>query len=417
MKNTLLKRALVSLVLISLILSCTKTEETPEPNPSTVDHSMDSVELLVSGKGFNKVYGYIEPIGAPYYPGTLNEIHGLDLTVYGTDPVVHFAYKVSGGSQQGVVEGVMRGSAYFSTNTILWGPEAFTYTQPSGSSWQPLGFSFAPFSNTLCFMYYDYSGPGYVSGDLNESSGQSLLTSDRRIAKTGHSVYSITGAMGAGSATPTNGFSYAYYDANGQFNQLSSSDGTWTGIQFQLRPSSLYRGVFEPILSTNEGIVVLYSNDSINLYLNNLATPAVKFTAIGKVSLTVPMSLSGTSIIKNNATNDNFSFACVEGTTAWTFKYDNQTKTVTKVFDGATLPANVTSMDIDENGNLYYVVGNSVFTQNFTTGAATVAENVLNSGTVSLLKYYNGKIFLLAERFVNSDGTQGRRQLDILIQQ
>ena len=163
---------------------------------------------------------------------------------------------------------------------------------------------------------------------------------------------------------------------------------------------------------------MLYSNDSINLYLNNLATPAVKFTAIAKVPLTVPMtSNGGSSIIKNNATDDNFSFACIEGSAVWSFKYNNQTKTITKVFDGATIPANITSMDIDENGNLYYIIGNSVYTQNAASGAATVAENLLSSGSLSVIKYYNGKIFLLAERFKNSDETQGRRQFDILIQQ
>jgi len=418
MKNTLLKTAFLASMLSGLLLSCTKTGETEDPNQQPVDHSMDSVEMLISGKGFNKVYGYIEPAGTPYFPGTLNEIHALDLSVYGTDPVVHFAFKLSGGSQQGIVESVMRGSVYYSTNEVLVKPESFAYSQPTGSSWQSLGFSFAPFTNTLCFMYYDYSGPGYVSGDIDEMSGQSLLTFDRRIAKTGHSVYSVTGAMGASSSTPTNGFTYAYYDANGQFNQLSSSDGTFTGIQFQLRPSSQYKGIFEPILSTNEGIVVLYSNDSINLYLNNLATPAVKFTAIAKVPLTAPMIYNGDlSIIKNNATDDNFSFACIEGSSFWSFKYNNQTKTVTKVFDGATLPANITSMDIDENGNLYYIIGNSVYTQNITTGATTVAENLLDTGKLSVLKYYNGKIFLLAERFKNSDETQGRRQFDILVQQ
>lgn len=414
MKNTAIKTALATLVVSSIVVSCKKKDVSPEPTPVAVDHSLDSVNMLASGKGFKKVYGYIEPSTA-YYPGTLNEIHALALSVERTDKV-NFAFSQSSGSQQGSNISVLRGTANYATQNVITAPVGFTYTKPSGSSWQELGFMYAPYSNKLAFMYYDYSGPGYVSGDVTESSGQSLLTNDRRIAKTGHSVYSIVGSQGAGSATQTNGFTYGYYDASNTFKQLSSSDGTFTGIQFPLRASSLYKGIFEPILATNEGIVILYSKDSINVYLNNLTTPAVKFTLITKIALTTPMELAGYSIIKNNANDNDFSFACVEGTKVWSFKYNNLAKTVTKVLDGATLPATITSPDIDENGNLYYISTNSIYKVS-ATGNTTVAQDVLTNGTLSVLKYYSGKLFLLAERFKNTDGTQGRRQLDVLMQE
>jgi hypothetical protein len=414
MKNTAIKTALATLIVSSLVVSCKKKDVAPEPEPVAIDHSLDSVELLATGKGFKKVYGYIEPNTA-YYPGTLNEIHGIALSVEGTDKV-NFAFSQSSGSQQGTTKGVQRGSANYATKSVITAPVGFTYTTPTGSSWQELGFMYAPYSNKLGYMYYDYSGPGYVTGDVTETSGQSLLTSDRRIAKTGHSVYSIVGSQGAGSGTETNGFTYAYYDASNAFKQLSSSDGTFTGIQFPLRASNLYKGIFEPIIATNEGIVILYSKDSINVYLNNLTTPAVKFTLITKIALTTPMALAGYSIVKNNANDNDFSFACVEGTKVWSFKYNNTNKTVTKVLDGATLPAGIKNPDIDENGNLYYISANLVGKVS-TTGNTTIAQDVLTNGTLAVLKHYNGKLFLLAERFKNNDGTQGRRQLDVLVQE
>lgn len=414
MKRSVFKTVFSALAAIQLLTACSGTVSDTTP-PVVVDHSKDSVQILATGKGFKTVYDFVES-NTSYFPGTLNEIHGIDLTVEGTDKV-NFAFNESNGSQQGAVKSVLKGTANYATKTIVTLPKAFSYTSPTGTSWGELGFSYAPYSNKLAYMYYMYSGPGYVTGDIMETSGQSLLTNDRRVAKTGHSVYSIVGGAGAGSGTPTNNFTYAYYDAAGQFKQLSSSDGTFTGIQFQLRTSSEYRGVFEPILSTNEGIVILFSKDSVNVYLNNLATPAVKFKQIAKVSLATKMALTGNSIIKNNANDDDFSFACMEGSVVWTFKFNNKTKTLLKVLDGASLPTGAKNLDIDENGNLYFRVANSVFKQSSTTGATTLAQDVLLNGDLSLLKYYNGKVFLLAERFKNADGTQARRQLDVLVQE
>jgi hypothetical protein len=408
----LIKTALVVFSTISLFTAC----KSDDPSlPDTSNNSTDAVELLASGKGFKKVYGFVDSNTA-YFPGTLNEIHGLDLTVEGTDKV-NFAFSESMGSQQGTTKTVMRGTANYATKTVITAPVKFNYTLPTGSSWDALGFSFAPYSNKLAFMYYMYSGGGYVTGDIEETTGQNIMTTDRRIAKTGHSVYSVTGSQGMGSATDTNNFTYGYYDITGKFIQFSSSDGTWTGLQFQLRPSSMYRGVFEPITATNEGIIVLYSKDSVNVYLNNLATPAVKFKQVAKVNLTAKMKLDViTTIVKNNANDDDFSFASIEGSTVWSFKFNNKTKTLTKIFDGATLPAGAKSVDIDENGNLYYFVANTVFKQSATAGTTTVAKDMLTGGELSILKYYNGKIFLLAERFKNANEVQTTRQLDVLVQ-
>jgi hypothetical protein len=405
------------LLLVAVIFySCKKETTTPEPSPVAVDHSQDSVNLVAAGKGFKKVFGYLEPRGVLYFPGTINEIHGLDLTVEGNDKV-NFAFYKSNGSQQGDVKTVFRATANIMTQSVVAAPVSFTFTKPSGSSWQELGYQYAPYSNKLAYMYYSYSGPGYVSGDITESTGQSILTTDRRIGKSGHSIYHIVGGQGAGSAVSTNNFTYGYYNSAGNFVQFSSSDGTFTGIQFGLRPSSLYRGLFEPIPATNEGIVVLYNADSVNVYLNNLAIPAVKFTRVGKVVLTTKMTMTGNTIIKNNANDADFSFACIEGSTVWTFLFNTSTKTITKVLDGATLPTGAKFIDLDENGNLYYVVNNSIFKHSLSAGSSSLAQDVLSNGTISALKYYNGKVFVLAERFKNADGSQGRRQLDVLMQE
>ena len=220
------KTVFAALSTIALLTACSSgTGIVTDPVPQVVvDHSKDSVQIVAAGKGFKTVYGYVES-NTLYFPGTLNEIHGIDLTVEGTDKV-NFAFVESGGSQQGAVKSVRKSTANYVTKSIVTLPKAFTYANPTGNSWTELGFSYAPYSNKLAYMYYVNSGQGYVAGDIMETTGQSLLTSDRRIAKTGHSVYNITGSEGAGSATQTNGFTYAYYDASGQFKQLSSSDGT-----------------------------------------------------------------------------------------------------------------------------------------------------------------------------------------------
>lgn len=414
MRRLFFQVILVAGCTIGFLAACTKSDPIAETPQAAADHSLDSVQLLATGKGFKKVYGFVET-NSLYFPGTMNEIHGIDLTVEGADKV-NFAFSEQNGSQQGVVKTIYKVTANHVTRSVVSPPKAFSYSTPSGSSWGDLGFSYAPYSNKLAFSYYSYAGPGFVTGDIQETSGQSLLTTDRRIAKTGHTVYQIVGGAGSNSGTPTNNFSYAYLDGAGQFKQFSSSDGTFTGIQFQLRSSNQYRGVFEPILATNEGVVILFSKDSVNVYLNNLSTPAVKFKSVGKVTLSNKMSLTGGSLVKNNATDDDFSFACVESSLVWTFKYSNKSKSITKVLDGVTLPTGAKSLDIDENGYLYYLVGNSLYKQNGQNGTVLV-QNLLTNGELSVLKYYNGKIYLLAERYKNSDGTQGRRQLDLLVQE
>ena len=413
MKKSVKNAGYIVLFSLALAVACKKNDAEPTPD-ADVDHSKDSVELMAAGKGFKKVYGYLEARGALYYPGTINEIHGVDLTVEGADKV-NFAFSLSGGSQQGTVKTMQRATANYLTQTTISAASNFSYSNPTGSDWQELGFSYVPFTNKLAYMYYMNAGTGYVTGDVKELSGQSLLTTDRRIAKMGHSVYSVTGSQGQNSPTQTNGFTYAYYNTEGNFIQFSSSDGTFTGIQFPLRASSQYVGVFEPIPATNEGIVALYNKDSVTVYLNNLTTPAVKFTRVTKSVLTATMALSGRSIVKNNANDNNFSFACIEGSRVWTFMYNTVDKSLTKVLDGAFIPSTAKSIDIDENGAIYYFAGNSVFKQDAVNGIVTLAKDILSAGNLSVLKCYNGKVFLLAERFKNDDGSQGRRQLDVLV--
>lgn len=228
MNKILFKIVLAILITFSLLTGCSKKNANPS-FPDAVDNSKDPVELLASGKGFKKVYCYVESY-MPYFHGTLNEIHGLDLTIEGTDKG-NFAFSQSRGNQQGTIKRVLCGTANYTTKTVIAVPVAYTYISPSGSSWQDLDFSYAPYTNKLAYMYY---------------------------------------------------------------------------------------------------------------------------------------------------------------------KYNNKTKKLTKVFYGASLPVGAKSLDIDENGNLYYFVANSVYKQSAATGTSTVAADVLTNGYLSLLKYYSGKLFLLA---------------------
>jgi hypothetical protein len=129
------------------------------------------------------------------------------------------------------------------------------------------------------------------------------------------------------------------------------------------------------------------------------------------------MSLNGYSIVKNNANDNNFSFAYIANNAIWTFTFNNLTKTLSKVIDGAILPTGAKSVDIDENGNFYYFISNSIFKNDSQKGVLTIAQDLLSNGSVSLIKYYQGKVFVLAERFKNANGTQARRQIDVLIQE
>ena len=120
MRRIIYKTVLATLSTLGLLSACSKKDAVSSV-PDVVDHSKDSVELLAPGKGFKKVYGYVASTSLAF-PGTLNEIHGIDLTVEGTDKV-NFAFYQSNGSQQGVVKSVLKATANFATKSIVTMPK------------------------------------------------------------------------------------------------------------------------------------------------------------------------------------------------------------------------------------------------------------------------------------------------------
>lgn len=267
---------------------------------------------------------------------------------------------------------------------------------------------FAPFTDQLAYGYVHLNY--YVlQGDLAQGTGlQRLVGANGRIAKSGQFVvnpfYFSDGI--------DKGFIYGYMKDN-----KWKSYWDYAGYAGN---SPFNEGVFEPITGTNTGVLIAFHDDSVKSLTRNLLDTvkyhAVNTSAVGIKRFTIANTGKGT-IIKNNETDNNFSFA-IYGSDNMnreliyrTFKYDYATKTITKVIDlGANFKSEVLAYDIDTDGNFYCIKTDKSIYKTTTTGTTKIADNVVLAGKPVLLKYLNGKVFLAV---INKTDNF---QLDIVVQ-
>ena len=128
-------------------------------------------------------------------------------------------------------------------------------------------------------------------------------------------------------------------------------------------------------------------------------------------------NINRNTTIKNNENGNDFSFA-LHGTDGmntqfyfWTFKYNYATKEITKVIDAGYFWANeVLAYDIDPEGNFYCIKTDRSIYKWTTSGLTKIVDNLIVAGTPTLLKIFNGKIFLAVVNKTNG------RQMDIVVQ-
>lgn len=398
--------------LVIILTACDKKETTPQPTPVTND-PMTPVEILAEGKGFKKLFGYIEP-NTLLFEGSISKIEGLDLSIRNSNSL-YYAFKLTNIGQQGETYGIMRGAVNPLNASVISNTSSFPYIRSNNAGNER--FSFAPYSGQLVYSYYISTGFGATfnaTGDINETSPE--RGEGPRIGKYPHFIFAPKG-----SPNGSNWYTYGY----------TKSDGT--SIGFTYAPTvfdNYHKGIFEVIPNSDFGVLAVFRADSVVTLLQTLSTPLVKPTRLSrvKVSGTIPLDNFGGTFIKNNENSDNFTFGCYTRTQGgpiqvWTFKYDHSTKTTSKVIDGMQLPASVTSLtvaDLDADGYLYYFAGNAVSKVTSSVILTVGSPNLLQRGNADVLKWYNGKVYLLASNYANSSsGTtvQGRRQMDILMQE
>lgn len=396
-----MKKVLFFTALSILIASCKKENTSPTEENST--SSTTAIDLIDNTKGFHKIYRFFEA-GVP----SGSTIKAVDMTTEGSNKLnVAFLMDVNNSVLN---RSLKRFSVDYTNNTEL-GPITAVPVNWT-TSFEKEFFQFAPYTDLLAYGYvHGFGGGGtyhMVQGDIQEGTG--LLTNigpDGRIGKFQHLVvnpYFFSNGI-------TGGDVYGY-TSNGAFKSYTDNIS-----------SNFNKSIFEPITGTNDGVLISFHEDSVSAFIRDL-TDTVNYHAtrtssvtISQNSLSLLADIGKVTIVKNNATDNNFSFAIIGVTPSdaelivLTFKYDYATKTITKVIDkGAYWKSEVLAYDIDPDGNFYCIKTDNSIYKTTTSGTTKIANSILLSGTPSLLKYYNNKLFL---GIIN---VNNNRQLDIVAQ-
>lgn len=412
MKNSL------SLIILLLLFSCTsdKTQETID-----VVTNPQPIELLNPNKGFKKIYGYVGELSNPEF---FQEITAQDMTMQANN-TINFCF----GERSTI--GINSSFKAFrgSINSQNFSVVDETHYQ---------GGSFYPHLNTLKYITFTNKLASFDDRTtLGDFSGESMEGffgyPDYHMTKFPHMV---------GNPQDVGGQGYGYtcaYSVGWAKTKVIGNNNTL----------GLRGGFFEPIENTNEGIVALYFNNRIEV---NSQTLDQHFSGEGQTLLgTVTHTatpMDGKKLMpleKLNANNNDMTFGYIHETDAgllkvWTFKFNYTSKQTVCVLDGVVvtnpnenipyinpalakvnlLPEN--SYDIDNDGNFYYLGANfnSVYKISSTATTLVGQDNILKKGDIGILRYFNGKIYLMALHWYNGIPGQYQSaptQMDILVQE
>ena len=394
-----MKKALFFLAIPIILISCKKETTKPEEEEPA---STTAIDLIDNSKGFHRIYRFFEA-GVP----SGSTIKAVDMTTEGSNRL-NVAFLMDANNSV-LNRSLSRFSVDYTNNTEL---RAVTAVPINWTTYfEGEFFQFAPYSDLLAYGYYHGGSGGtyYITqGDIQEPTGmQTHIGPDGRIAKYPHLVvnpYFFSNGI-------TGGDVYGYA-SNGAFKCYTDYIS-----------SSFNKSIFEPISGTNDGVLISFYEDSVSAFIRDL-TDTVSFHAtqtssvtLSQNSLSLVADIYKVTIVKNNETDNNFSFAIVGVTPSdvelivLTFKYDYATKTITKVVDkGAYWKSEVLAYDIDSEGNFYCIKQDKSIYKTTANGTTKIADNILLAGTPSLLKHYNNKLFLGITNVNNN------RQLDIVVQ-
>ena len=389
-------------ILVALLYSCEK--KAIDDGGGVNDPAITAIDLIDASKGFHKIYRYFDtqkPAG--------EGIIALDMTTQGNNRL-NLAFTISDPNfnANSTTKNISRCAVDYTNSAELQSLSTATY------NWY-LTYKqfcqFASFSNLLGFGTASPNGYASIQGDITEATG---VVKDElskcRISKSGHLTASpfyhsdgidrgdIYGCINAGKYT-------SYWDQAGYQGEDPFDEG-----------------IFEPIHGSNEGVLIAFHNDSASAYTRVLSD-SVKYkgTRTSSVNVAIKMAvidnINRNTTIKNNENGNDFSFA-LHGTDGmntqfyfWTFKYNYATKEITKVIDAGYFWANeVLAYDIDPEGNFYCIKTDRSIYKWTTSGLTKIVDNLIVAGTPTLLKIFNGKIFLAVVNKTNG------RQMDIVVQ-
>lgn len=391
-----------------LSFSSCKKEETTTPDKTDLQQA---VTLVDTTKGFKKIYSFTE---SALPTANKSKIYPLDLSLTnGNQLNIGFHLKIENGGEK---------SLYKASVNITNG-NTINSTQQLSINWPTFYkedfFSFVPYTNKLTYTYYDgiSSGVYYIiQGDVSENTGIKSMGSIGRVAKNGHLTISPWGLSGG-----SNWYKYGYINAS-----------KYIPFVYTAAASTIFHeGFFEPIENTNTGILVLYTDKAVTVYEQDLSDTTKSATQLSSVAVSLPLGQSNVfarkTIIKNNATDNNFSFAYYEDLTltgerlVWTFKYDFTNKTLTKVSENVIRDYfKILDSDVDADGNYYFTYGaaNSFTVKKIAGNTVSILgqENFTLAGKPNLIRWFDNKVFVGVSRdLINNSNTQTVRQFDVYI--
>lgn len=390
-----------AIALLALFTACEKKETTPTP----VDETPKPTELIDKTKGFHRI--------GRFFDGQLpsgGDIKCVDMTTQGNRLNVAFTFYNSA-----INIDVKRLSVDYTTGNELQAAETLSLTGTNKYTVDNSTCQYVPYTNTLVhYHWYQLPTGGYylMNGDITEGSGQKTYLSKRaRVGKYPHLIMNPTL------------FWDGYNDGAAYGCMVNGKFKTFTDYAGFLKNESFGDGIFEPINSSNEAVLITFHTDSVNLHIRDL-NDTIRDKAVRKHSVTIPKSQNLFSLntsttktyIKNNPNDNNFTFAIYGPDRQnrefyfWTYKYDHAAKTITPVVVfNSHYQNDYKAFDLDQDGNLYVAETNALFKVGV-AGKERIYENMLLAGTISQIKHFNGKLFMAITHKNNT------RQMDIVVQ-
>jgi hypothetical protein len=394
-----IKTLTLAFALITLVLACEKKQPEPE---TPVDLTQQPADVLNANSGYSSVYDLVKNVA-----GVLGLSGDLDINEFTVESngqlnmVYNFLIPYQQSSQYTNIR----------TSINLNNKEEITQPNYTASFMQSLS---AIYNNAATILYKPYSNYAgivknsyYFSGEVSSTIGTELnfgnLDADMyypqfNLGKVDNSQSLMQQTyISTGLQNPPNSTLYGCTAQTITFTNPSSSQIILGGM-FDWKRTTL------PV-KTN---AFLLRNDSMIVYNCNTST-IQKITGLAVAGLNTSNTVTS---FRTYSANGNIVGLVFKETTSdkyWSYSYNFTTQMLTKGVENASLAYSAAGSDIscDEFGNMYYsgVAGNgsntngvSIYKKDASGTVSLVgADSFLKFGTISKLKYIDGKVYLVVK--------------------
>jgi hypothetical protein len=389
-----MKKISILIIAFSFFINACKKDTIYKQEPPKFD-SLYLKSMVKDNSGFVKIYEGDTTVGGSISGvGNFSRIYPIDIAKAGT--VVQFLYVKKRVLQQG-------------DNTVYSYARLMLGVTIPGVQIPNVGTFMGPYEAT-------------------KGSGGSYQTVTSLVAKQG-STYELSNIVNTSGYTEILDIQNDGARLYGSYNdglprRAYSGDYVHDLIPGSLQATALgmKAGVTEPVPNTSNTISIYQGNDSIYAYVYDATNAPVSSTSLPTstpwVTGNPPTGNANMAFVKSSFNGSKFGFCFhTDQRYVTTLTYDATSNTFTKVLDNVQLPYTgaVTSYDIDENGNLYYsgyagsganTGGTSIY--KLTPSGATLVglDNFMNYGTVDIVKYYHGKVYLALSVYKDANGGQ-----------